>query len=110
MSTLVICPSCGGDGIVSRVVRHTCRCEWEAGNCSLCAGEGRIAADRAAIVAAGATAYYARVKRGISLRDRAAELGVTARELGDFEHGRFSEVPDWVVKAGSSGNLPDEPA
>jgi hypothetical protein len=56
--------------------------------CFMCNGTGEVDEGFEARLALGENRRQDRIARGLSLRQEAARLGITAEELCDREHGR----------------------
>jgi hypothetical protein len=82
---LVTCPDCQG----TRSRRYLTVGGVANGPCARCCASGRVTQAEAERVATGRRRYEDRVSRGVSLRDEAARLGLTPRELADIEHARI---------------------
>ena len=85
------CPACAGYGQAYRLVHVADGLDRNRTGivpCSTCNGSGRITAALARHLATAERHRQDRVDRKVSLRDEAAVLGITPRELGDREHGR----------------------
>lgn len=87
----MICPECHGDRKVSGVMHVNSgagRAEWlrfQGVQCVECDGSGEISEARAEEILAGQTRRLDRIERGLSLREEARRLGMTALELSDLE-------------------------
>ncbi len=84
----VPCTRCGGRGWFDAVVNRGGCCEFDSVDCDLCAGTGRISEVLAERIAAGRRRRDDRVARGLTVRQEAARLGITAVQLGQIERGR----------------------
>jgi hypothetical protein len=85
------CPKCKGSGHTGGIV-HVARSaghNWHAGlRCDICRGYGRVSIDVAKWIPLGEKHRKERIAEGISLRARAAALGITAARLSAMETGR----------------------
>ncbi len=88
---LVDCPTCRGAGEYE--VRVCPGWRSRIVKCERCKGSRRVTRAEAERVAEGRRRYQDRVSRGVSLRDEAARLGLTPRELADIEHARPLSAP-----------------
>lgn len=80
---MVECPHCSGKGCY-----HPYCGDARALQCGFCYGEGKVAPIKAASWVSGQDLQEDRMRRGLSLRQEAARLGVSPRELSDREWGR----------------------
>lgn len=83
----MICPRCHGEKVM-----HGFGCPGfrpMTFPCPDCGGAGEIPDERAGWIEAGQRMQKARVDRGVSLREEAKRLGVSAVLLSDVEHGRL---------------------
>ncbi len=84
------CPDCDGRG--SGIACVDCADRSKSGvreiPCPRCAGTGQLTAEQMAAYEAGRKLRNDRVARGVSLREEARRLGITATELSDRENGR----------------------
>lgn len=90
------CPFCGGKGKSQALVdgvRDGRRCGWvQEMKCFTCKGSGKVSAEYAARIKAGAALRDDRRSRGLNIREEAKRLGIDPRELNDREQGRIREV------------------
>lgn len=83
------CTNCNGRGVNrALVMRRPGGCVWQDVTCSTCGGAGWLSNDHIARIEAGRRMREERIAAGISQSERAAELGISMRELSDREHGR----------------------
>ena len=84
---MVSCPQCKGTK-----ERRLLVCGWgeRISPCPFCAGLGAVSQGKAKLWRTGETKRRDRIARGLSLKEEAARLGVSARELGDREWGRVA--------------------
>ena len=86
---MATCARCSGTGLVSAFVEY----ENRPGDfrddltCGTCGGSGRLSADRVRAIQAGEARRRDRVARGISLREEADRLGISAAALSRQERG-----------------------
>ncbi len=84
-----LCPVCGGEGRIRAIVcerGRNCRVQWL--DCSLCAGNGEVDASHLERIRSGEALRADRVRRRVSLREAAAEMGISPAELSRRENGR----------------------
>jgi hypothetical protein len=88
------CPYCSGDGTCVVHIAHTDKPHtMEVLPCSFCDGTGEVPPERLAAYQRGRTIRESRILRGVSLREEAKRLGITAVELSRIERGEGS-LPD----------------
>ena len=85
-----LCPICAGSGVIGPACIDTVLGGFwrKSAECSTCGGEGVISDLIARWIERGGKMRVERIRAKVSLRQRAAELGVTPRVLNDMEHGR----------------------
>ena len=86
----VVCPSCGGAKTGYRISCSDRGCRTGEITCDFCKGEGQVSSEASERWHKGRRGGDARVKRGLSLFEKAAILGIAAEVLNDIEHGRRS--------------------
>ena len=86
--TLSICPDCAGSGAISGIACGPRGGDVRSFKCSLCEGTGQVSAERLAKVEAGRRMRDERRARGITQRERAAELGMDDVAYSRLENGR----------------------
>jgi hypothetical protein len=84
-----VCPSCGGAKGGEAVVCGGGRSQVRTVECSFCRGTGRVSADRVALWQGGRRRRDDRVARGVTLREEAKRLGITAAKLSALERGEL---------------------
>lgn len=93
----IICPTCEGDGKIKcpiHVNRGGKPHQWlDEITCRQCGGEGLISPEMMAWILRGNEARRTRVEQGISIRERARAIGITAAEVSAMEHGRRDPAP-----------------
>jgi hypothetical protein len=83
--TTIPCPKCKGTG---RGGSFLLRGQLVTAPCSICSGATYVSIDVAKWIPLGEKHRKERVAEGISLRERAAALGITAARLSAMENGR----------------------
>lgn len=84
-----ICPACLGEKRVMVFIDYADgRGLHQMQDCSLCAGFGTVHPSLAAKVREVVTLRADRLARGMTLRQEASRLGISAKELSDRESGR----------------------
>ena len=86
----VVCPSCGGAKTGYRISCSDRGCRTGEITCDFCKGEGQVSSEASERWHKGDALRKARVKRGLTLFEQAAILGVEPMVLNDIEHGRRS--------------------
>ena len=86
-----LCPDCHGAKVVTAFVDHADRKRSGVRQmaCSECQGEGTVSTEHLERRAAGEVLREDRQRRGLSLREEAARLGVSPPELSRREHGQL---------------------
>lgn len=91
----VLCPRCGGKGTTFAFVNtgedHT-KHYFGIFKCDQCGGSGSITKEHYEQHLAGKIQRDARVAAGISLREKAQQLGISAAELSAIERGKIPNV------------------
>jgi DnaJ-class molecular chaperone len=85
---IVTCPDCQGRKGGAVHLNTTAGGRWEYQKCPLCAGFGTVHPSLAEKYREGEQLREDRKARGMTLRQEAARLGITAKELSDREGGR----------------------
>ncbi len=86
----VVCPSCGGAKTGYRISCGDRGCRTSEITCDFCKGEGQVSSEVSERWNKGHAMRDARVKRGLSLFEGAAILGIDPMVLNDIEQGRRS--------------------
>src|SRR5271154_1001764 len=86
----VVCPECGGAKSSYAVSCGDRGCQTGVRVCGFCEGEGQVSSEAGERWRAGKAMRDARVKHGLTQQQQAERLGLSAIELNDVEHGRFS--------------------
>jgi hypothetical protein len=81
---MVLCPQCEGKGYFHSYFGGDNR----PMQCGFCYGEGKVAPIKAASWVSGQALQDDRMERGLSLRQEAARLRISPREISDREWGR----------------------
>lgn len=81
-----ICPSCEGSRVLGALLNIGGRCVPHTMPCRTCRGTGEIDEARAAELNAAEERRRERMARGLSLREEAERLGMSAVELSKLEH------------------------
>jgi hypothetical protein len=84
----VVCPSCGGAKAGYGVMCSDRGCRPGRITCDFCKGEGQVISEANERWHKGEALRKARIKRGLTLFEQAAILGVEPIVLNDIEHGR----------------------
>lgn len=87
ISYLYDCPRCLGTGIEKSRIDEGI---FGVGNCSVCNGESFMSETQMQRFESGERRRLDRIRKGISLAEEAARLGISANELRDREHGRYA--------------------
>jgi hypothetical protein len=83
------CRQCDGHGqFLAFVTRKGGHCGMEHVPCSPCGGSGKLSAEDVTRIEEGRRRRDDRVARGLSLREEARRLGISAVQLSDLERGR----------------------
>ena len=80
------CPECGPHRSV--IVHYAPGAVRGPRVCSRCGGSGVITKEVAARICEGEQLREIRIESGLTLREEAARLGISPRELSDIENGR----------------------
>jgi hypothetical protein len=83
--TTIPCPKCNGTGLGGSFLL---RGKIVTAPCTLCGGATYVSIDVAKWIPLGEKHRKERVEEGISLRERATALGITAARLSAMETGR----------------------
>jgi hypothetical protein len=83
--TTIPCPKCNGTGTGGHFLL---RGKLVTAPCGLCGGATYVSIDVARWIPVGESHRKARVAEGISIRERAAALGITPARLSAMETGR----------------------
>jgi DNA-binding XRE family transcriptional regulator len=86
------CPECLGVGR-RRVYPAKGPRTGELKTCTLCEGKGEISTQHKRWLEQGKAARDRRIAAGLSQKDVAARIGVTARRVNDMEHARDNPAP-----------------
>jgi hypothetical protein len=96
VSTLTTCPACLGTPN-REVFACIDRADGSATNgarietCAFCGGWGKVGGEQAQRYMQGQEMRRKRVEAGLSVKEQAAAIGISARALNDLEKGRVSE-------------------
>lgn len=82
------CPACRGKGRIEALACSTGACRDYDMECSACKGTGETPEERVRILAEAERRRLDRIARGVSLREEARRLDVSATDLSNMEHGR----------------------
>lgn len=88
------CPACHGSRVTRVVACSTTGCREHDEVCRTCEGTGEMPADLAAQLQEGERRRQDRIARGLSLREEARRLEISATDLSDMEHGRMAFPED----------------
>ncbi len=84
----IYCPSCNGRKKQRAHLNYgNGRGEWKDIDCFTCKGIGTVTPEHMALIRDGRKLRQDRISRGVTLRDEAAALGITAVELSRMERG-----------------------
>ena len=83
----IVCPECLGDKTVLCYVTRRGRCSQEALRCWFCQAAGAVSVAQAERRLEGRRMRRERVAYGVTLRERAADLGISVVKLGQVERG-----------------------
>jgi hypothetical protein len=87
---MVVCPSCRGAKAGYGIACSDRGCRAGEIACDFCKGEGQVSSEAGERWHKGRVLRDARVKRGLTLFEEAAILGIEPIVLNDIEHGRRS--------------------
>lgn len=90
MSETETCPNCEGAGEVAALLRYESGCRPGVVRCYTCGGMGFIDTTHAAAIRDGKRRSQERIAGGLSLREKAAQMGISPGELSRLEHAN-----DW---------------
>lgn len=83
----IICPKCNGAGSgIAHINRGSQPHAWQTIDCRSCKGSGRISAEYMERIEDGELKRQERIAQQLSLREMAALLGITPRELSEMEN------------------------
>ena len=82
----MICPTCQGKQKLSAILCGSAGCQAGSIPCSTCNGTGQITDEHLKRITKGNFMRLDRINRGLTLREEATRLGVTAIELSHREH------------------------
>ena len=85
------CPTCSGQKLLIVHLHTTTGGRWEKRACFTCCGAGEITEDHARQIEEGERRREDRKARYTTLREEAARLGISARQLSDIENGRAAQ-------------------
>ena len=81
------CPVCEGRKAGEAILCGHGHCQIKTVVCEFCRGTGEVEEQRVMAYQEGRRRRNDRVARGVSLRQEAARLGISAMELGRIERG-----------------------
>lgn len=81
------CPQCEGRGWFDAFVMRAGGCGLESLDCPACRGKGEVSQAVADRLEEGRRRREDRIARGLSVREEAKRLGITAVRLGEIERG-----------------------
>lgn len=84
---MITCELCEGRGWYDAFLNRGGRCELDSVQCHRCKGSGSVSAEVAERLAQGRRLREDRISRGLTVRQEAARLGITAVALGEIERG-----------------------